>query len=61
MCARDFVIGFGFASNWPEKWHEIFFSKRSNRDQVITLESHLKTVQNRLNFNIKCYLLTIIP
>ena len=54
MCARDFMIGFGFASNWPKKW-------RSNRNQVITLESHLKTVHSRLNFNNKCYLLTIIP
>ena len=26
MCARDFVIGFGFASNWPKKWQEIFKS-----------------------------------
>ena len=39
------AIGFGFASHWLKNWRESFKSitKRSNRDHVITFDSHLKT------------------
>ena len=39
------VIGFGFASNWLKNWREPFkpITKRSNRNHVITFDSHLKT------------------
>ena len=39
------AIGFGFASNWLENWRETVkaITKRSNRNHVITFDSHLKT------------------
>ena len=39
------VIGFGFASHWLKNWHESFkpITKRSNRNYIVTLDSHLKT------------------
>ena len=39
------VIGFGFASRWLKNWRESFtpITKRSNRNYVITFDSHLKT------------------
>ena len=39
------VIGFGFASHWLKNWRESFkpITKRSNRNHVITFDSHLKT------------------
>ena len=39
------VIGFGFASNWLNNWCESFkpITERSNRNHVITFDSHLKT------------------
>jgi len=39
------AIGFGFASHWLKNWRESFkpITKRSNRNHVITFESHLKT------------------
>jgi len=39
-------IGFGFASHWLKNWHESFkaITKHSNRNHVITLNGHLKTV-----------------
>ena len=39
------AIGFGFASHWLKNWRESFkpITKRSNRNQVITFDSHLKT------------------
>ena len=38
-------IGFGFDSHWLENWRESFkpIIKRSNRNHVITFDSHLKT------------------
>ena len=38
-------IGFGFASHWLKNWRESFkpITKRSNRNQMITFDSHLKT------------------
>ena len=39
------AIGFGFASHWLKNWRESFISinQRSNRNHVITFDSHLKT------------------
>ena len=39
------AIGFGFDSHWLENWRESFkpITKRSNRNHVMTLDSHLKT------------------
>ena len=39
------AIGFGFASHWLKNWRESFkpITKRSNRNHVITFNSHLKT------------------
>ena len=39
------TIGFGFASHWLKNWWESFkpITKRSNRNHVITFDSHLKT------------------
>ena len=38
-------FGFGFASHWLKNWRESFrpITKRSNRNYVITFDSHLKT------------------
>ena len=42
------AIGFGFASHWLKNWRESFkpIIKRSNRNDVITFYSHLKTAVN---------------
>ena len=39
------AIGFGFDSHWLKNWRVPFkpISKRSNRNHVITFNSHLKT------------------
>ena len=39
------AIGFGFDSRWLKNWCESFkpITKRSNRNHVITFDSHLKT------------------
>ena len=39
------AIGFGFDSHWLKNWRESFkpITKRSNRNQIITFSSHLKT------------------
>ena len=39
------AIAFGFASHWLKNWREIFkpITKSSNRNRVITFDSHLKT------------------
>ena len=39
------AIGCGFASDWLKNWRESFkpINKHSNRNHVITFESHLKT------------------
>ena len=38
------AIGFGFASLWSKNWRESLkpITKRSNRNHVITFDSHLK-------------------
>ena len=43
------AIGFGFASYWLKNWRESFkpITKRSNRNHVITFDSHLKTALSR--------------
>ena len=42
------AIGFGFAPHWLKNWRESFkpITKRSNRNLVITFDSHLKTALN---------------
>ena len=42
------AIGFGFASQWLKIWRESFkpIIKRSNRNHVITFDSHLETALN---------------
>ena len=50
------AIGFGFASNWPKNLRETFkpITKCSNRNHVITCDSHLKTalrIFNEIKFN----------
>ena len=39
------AIGFGFASHWLKNWSKSFkpITKCSNRNHVITFDSHLKT------------------
>ena len=39
------AIGFGFASHWLQNWRESFkpITKLSNRNHVISFDSHLKT------------------
>ena len=39
------AIGFGFAPHWSKYWREIFkpITKCSNRNRVLTFDSHLKT------------------
>ena len=39
------AIGFGFASHWLKNWRDSFkpITKRSNRNHLITFDSHLKT------------------
>ena len=39
------AIGFGFASYWLKNWRDSFkpIAKPSNRNLVITFDSHLKT------------------
>ena len=39
------AVGFGFASHWLKNWRESFkpITKRSNRNHLITFDSHLKT------------------
>ena len=50
------AIGFGFDSHWLKNWRESFkpITKRSNRNHVITFDSHLKTALLRsINHNHK--------
>jgi len=50
------AIGFGLACHWLKNWRESFkpITKRSNRNHVITFDSHLKTallsISRCLNF-----------
>ena len=52
------AIGFGFASHWMKNWRESFkpITKRSNRNHVITFDSHLETALSILRLNLwYCY------
>ena len=51
------AIGFGFASHWLKNWRESFkpITKRSDRNHVITFDSHLKTTLNRSDWFYFCY------
>ena len=46
------AIGFGFASHWLKNWRESFnpITKRSNRNYIITFDSHLKTALTHKRF-----------
>ena len=48
------AIGFGFASHWLKNWRESFkpITKRSNRNYIITFDSHLKTALYIYMFSI---------
>ena len=45
------AIGFGFASHWLKNWRASFkpITKCSDRNHVITFDSHLKTALIKLN------------
>ena len=49
------AIGFGFASHWLKNWRECFkpITKRSNRNHVITFDSHLKTTLTLLRLRLR--------
>ena len=51
------AIGFGFASHWLKNWRESFkpITKRSNRNHVITVDSHLKTALFLTLFDEPCF------
>ena len=48
-------IGFGFDFHWLKNWRESFkpITKRSNRNHVITFDSHLKTALSSNSFNVR--------
>ena len=49
------AIGFGFAPHWLKNWHESFkpITKRTNRNHVITFDSHLKTALISSGFTLR--------
>ena len=46
------AIGFGLGSHWLKNWSFKPITKRSNRNHVITFDSHLKTalISGRSNY-----------
>ena len=56
------VIGFGFASHWLKNWRDSFqpITKGSNRNHVITFDSHLKTALTVKNQNFEYFGCAII-
>ena len=48
------AIGFGFASHWLKNWRDAFkpITKLSNRNHVITFDSHFKTALNQPQPNV---------
>ena len=52
------AIGFGFDSHWLKNWRESFkpITKRSNRNHVITFDSHLKTA---LILRLFCFVVSL--
>ena len=57
------AIGFGFASHWLKNWCESFkpITKRSNRDHVITFDSHFKTALKTALILLPTVLLLLLP
>ena len=55
------AIGFGFASHWLKNWRESFkpITKRSNRNHLITFDSHLKTALLLLSSSLLLILLLL--
>ena len=53
--AFGFGFGFGFASHWLKNWRDSFkpITKYSNRNHVITFDSHLKTALTQRNAQIE--------
>ena len=53
-CVRG-AIGFGFASHWLKNWRESLkpITKRSNRNNVITFDSNLKTALSAYFFCLR--------
>ena len=52
------AIGFACDSHWLKNWRESFkpITKRSNRNHVITFDSHLKTaLAERANQNVSVF------
>ena len=49
------AIAFGFASHWLKNWRESFkpITKRSNRNYIITFDSHLKTALMRCGMRLR--------
>ena len=52
--AIGFGFGFGFASHWLKNWRDSFkpITKCSNRNPVITFDSHLKTALSLPHVNL---------
>ena len=46
------AIGFGFVSHWLKNWCESI-TTRSNRNHVITFDSHLKTVIMNSDYSVR--------
>ena len=57
------AIAFGFASLWSKNWREYFkpITKHSNRNQVITFDSHLKTTLKTDSFFSVLYYIFLCP
>ena len=59
-------FGFGFDSHWLKNWREPFkpITKRSNRNHVITFDSHLKTALfencSKMNTKMSHFVLFIV-
>ena len=56
------AICFGFDSHWLKNWRESFkpITKRSNRNHVITFDSHLKTAL-RSSYHCEANVSSVIP
>ena len=50
----------GFGSHWLKNWRESFrpITKRSNRNHIITFDSHLKTALTGVKCNLSCFRLS---
>ena len=56
------AIGFGFASYWLKKWRDSLkpITKPSNRNHVITFDSHLKTALLLIGFPFVVVLVLVL-